>query len=227
MALKRVDEVHLDRLPRMADFAIWVTAAEPELGWKDGDFMAAYTGNRSAAHELALDASPLSGPIRQLIAERGEWAGTATGLLEALAMMVTEQTRKSDGWPRAANALSNKLRVLTPNLRAVGIEVKLPSHKHSSLHRQVVIRKAWEKSAQIAQTAQKEDKQYKNVDLPVGDPEKDRPKTAHANPAASKPAGDVGDPGDEKPSLEGGVRDARLDPDDPANDMEPELEDAL
>lgn len=43
-------------LPRMADFAIWVMAAEPALPWPPGFFMAAYAGNRSEAQELSLEA---------------------------------------------------------------------------------------------------------------------------------------------------------------------------
>src|SRR5690606_538961 len=44
-AQRELPHTQLDRLPRMADFAIWVTAAEGTLGWQRGDFMAAYKGN--------------------------------------------------------------------------------------------------------------------------------------------------------------------------------------
>ncbi len=37
-ALRNEEHVKLTRLPRMADFAIWVSAAEPYFGWKAGDF---------------------------------------------------------------------------------------------------------------------------------------------------------------------------------------------
>ena len=39
----------------MTDFALWVTAGERALGWKDGAFMQVYTGNRNDAVELALE----------------------------------------------------------------------------------------------------------------------------------------------------------------------------
>src|SRR5262249_14110992 len=35
-------KVALERLPRLADFAVWITAAEPALGWQKGRFMEAY-----------------------------------------------------------------------------------------------------------------------------------------------------------------------------------------
>jgi hypothetical protein len=37
--------VHLERLPRMADFAVWATACEPAL-WPAGTFARAYAANR-------------------------------------------------------------------------------------------------------------------------------------------------------------------------------------
>jgi hypothetical protein len=45
-ALANVHGVKLSELPRMADFAIWVVAAEMALPWKPGTFLAAYTRNR-------------------------------------------------------------------------------------------------------------------------------------------------------------------------------------
>jgi hypothetical protein len=68
--------VGLARLPRMADFAIWVTAAAPALGWSDDHFMGIYTANREQAHELALDVSPVAAAI-QTLASPAEWNGTA------------------------------------------------------------------------------------------------------------------------------------------------------
>src|SRR5271166_2410275 len=48
--LKAMGSVHLDRLPRMADFALWATACETAL-WPPGTFTRAYTANRKAAIE--------------------------------------------------------------------------------------------------------------------------------------------------------------------------------
>src|SRR5262249_30875406 len=75
-ALRNRPNVTLERLPRMADFALWVVAAEPALGWKPGTFIAAYEQNRMAANELALAASLVAQAILKLV-ERGPWEGTA------------------------------------------------------------------------------------------------------------------------------------------------------
>jgi hypothetical protein len=38
--------------------------------------------------------------------------------------MMTENTRRSERWPKAPNALSNALRRMAANLRAAGIEIR-------------------------------------------------------------------------------------------------------
>jgi hypothetical protein len=57
-------------MPRMADFAVWTTAAEDALRWQPATFMAAYTGNRDEATENALEADLVAGAIRQFMAKR-------------------------------------------------------------------------------------------------------------------------------------------------------------
>ena len=46
----------LPGLPRMADFATWVTAAEEGLKWSKGTFMKAYEVNRMNLIDIALEA---------------------------------------------------------------------------------------------------------------------------------------------------------------------------
>ena len=121
-ALARVDTVKIDRPPRMADFARWVVAAEATLGWPSGSFMEAYTGNRDAIHELALDASAIVPPIRSLL-RSGDFEGTATELLDRLVSLAPESTARRKGWPGNGTSLSRELARIAPNLRSIGIEV--------------------------------------------------------------------------------------------------------
>jgi hypothetical protein len=60
VALARLPEVRLPRKPRMADFALWASAAEPALGCGPGAFMSAYSGNRAEAVQETLDSDPVS-----------------------------------------------------------------------------------------------------------------------------------------------------------------------
>ena len=119
-ALARRPTIRLERPPRMADFATWVVAAEPALGWPDGAFLHAYTGNRASAHELALEASSVGPPVRVLLST-GDWQGTPTDLLGRLASIAGDSVTRRKDWPADPRALSQELARLAPNLRAAGI----------------------------------------------------------------------------------------------------------
>lgn len=138
-AIGRLDAVKLERAPRMADFARWVVAAEPALGWPSGSFLKAYTGNRDAIHEIALDAAVIVAPMRTML-ESGEFVGTATELLDRLAGIVGEPATRRKGWPGNATSLSRELARIAPNLRSVGIEVEKRRESHG--RRLIAIREA-------------------------------------------------------------------------------------
>jgi hypothetical protein len=121
-ALGRLPEVRLDRLPRMADFALLGAAAEAALGWPSGAFAAAYADNRQAGHGIALEASPVVPPLAALAGE-GPWEGTAGDLLAELTRRAGEAVTRRREWPTTARALSGRLRRLAPNLVAVGVTV--------------------------------------------------------------------------------------------------------
>jgi hypothetical protein len=123
----------------MADFARWVVAAEPTLGWPTGSFLKAYTGNRDAIHEIALDAAAIVAPLGTLL-ESGEFLGTATELLDRLAGIVGESATRRRGWPGNATSLSRELARIAPNLRSVGIEVERRRESHG--RRLIAIRTA-------------------------------------------------------------------------------------
>lgn len=121
-ALRNVENVQLDRLPRMADFACWAVAGEAGLGLRPGAFMAAYDVNRAAGHEAALDSSPIGPALISLLAERGEWSGTASDLLRDLCddKHSNAAARKAREWPTKASRAAGELRRIAPNLRATG-----------------------------------------------------------------------------------------------------------
>jgi hypothetical protein len=122
-ALANLDTTPATDLPRLADFAQWITAASSAFGWEPSRFRTAYDGNRAAATELALDALPIATAIRDFMETRDTYTDTATALLAALAVITPEETRKERDWPRKAQTLSNHLKRIAPNLRDVGITV--------------------------------------------------------------------------------------------------------
>ena len=123
-ALRDLPETKVSGLPRMADFALWVTAAESALGWSKGTFMAAYNGNRESANDLALESSTITRPLLDLLEERGEWCGTAGELLESLELCVTDQIKRQKNWPKNGRSIAGHLKRLSPNLRVAGWEVE-------------------------------------------------------------------------------------------------------
>lgn len=138
-ALRNLPGVRLERLPRMADFALLVTAAEPALGWPGGAFMDAYDSNREEANSLALETSPVPTALLKLMAKQEQWVGTAGELLDRL-----NRTRGVDttqrGWPKKGHTLSGMLRRLAPNLRGAGLDVKTGQREAGTGRRLLVIR---------------------------------------------------------------------------------------
>lgn len=126
-AMRNLPKVKLAMLPRMADFAKWVTAGEAALGIAPGAFMVAYTRNRNAANDLAIEASPIGPPLISLMESHDLWTGTAKELLSELCNNQSdEMARRRPDWPGSPKAFSDKLRRLVPVLRVAGILVTFP-----------------------------------------------------------------------------------------------------
>lgn len=140
VALQRRATVTLSALPRMADYAVWVTAAEPALGWSTGTFLEAYHGNRAAAHDVALDASLLAAEVRALLATQASWTGTAADLLALLGERANLMTVRQKSWPGTPRALGGALRQLAPNLRATGIVVEFSREPTGARRRIIALR---------------------------------------------------------------------------------------
>lgn len=126
-ALQNINTVQLTKYPRMADFAKWVTAAEPALGWEPGTFMKAYSRNRSEVISMTLDADLVGTAVIVFMDDRPAWEGTATELLNALEEAADDRTKRVHGWPKATHILSGKLRRSATALRTNGIEVTFPT----------------------------------------------------------------------------------------------------
>jgi hypothetical protein len=122
-ALRRLDHITHERLPRMADFARWIMAAEQALGWTEGTFTAAYEENRRSANLVSLEASLIASPLQALVQHK-RWTGSATELLTALRGYVDEPTHKERHWPKNGKVLSDMLRRLAPNLRGIGVDIE-------------------------------------------------------------------------------------------------------
>jgi hypothetical protein len=121
--LRMLPRTRLERLPRMADFALWATACE-EAFWPSGTFLTAYAGNREDAVDSVIEADPVGSGVHSLMAARTEWTGTASDLLGALGEMVGDAVRKTKSWPATPRTLANRLRRVATFLRKKGIDIE-------------------------------------------------------------------------------------------------------
>jgi hypothetical protein len=128
MALRRIETLKISRLPRMADFAKWATAAEAAWGWPDGAFLEVYAENRAGQAAASVEADLVASTLVDFMQGRESWEGTPTGLLETLTTLVPEEKRKmkvgrSYAWPQGANVLTRRLRKAQVFLKQVGIRI--------------------------------------------------------------------------------------------------------
>ena len=154
-ALQNKDSVKLVSTPRMADFAKWVTAAEPGLGWETGAFMEVYNKNRESAIEIGIESDVVAQVIIDL-SSNGEWRGTMTELLEKLTVQISSRIAASKTWPKSSSALSDRLRRLAPVLREVGIELEF-SREGSGGQRLITIRKSAKKTVSAVSSVKDDD----------------------------------------------------------------------
>ena len=222
--LKQLPAVKLDRLPRMADFAVWGEAVCRGTGKKPGEFLDAYTANRHQANESVLEESAVAHHLRSMmaLAVTGKWEGTSRDLLTDLGKTAGEKTVESKRWPKSPRALSGILRRLAPSLRVVGIQVGFERASHTRT-RTITIEADPENacnrpsppSAPSPASVLPGEKGDGRKDLyrppTVPRPSPDRPPPSPpspANPVKTAP-GDAGDDGDANPpSLSGDTFDA-------------------
>ncbi len=144
-ALRKADDVHLERKPRMADFAIRATAMEECFGWEPGSFVEIYSANRQQASETLLANEPIADAIEKLLGDGREnvWIGTATELLEMLGFYVNDTVKRSRAWPGGPQALSRRLKRMAPALRSAGIEYTEHEQGHRKRKVKVLRKLVW------------------------------------------------------------------------------------
>jgi hypothetical protein len=121
--LHMLPQVRLKRLPRMADFALWAAACESAFR-PAGTLEAAYSNNRRYAIENMVDADPVAALVRELMADRAQWTGSASELLLAGTNVAgNPMIWNRSGWPKSPRALAGRLRRAQTFLRTLGIEI--------------------------------------------------------------------------------------------------------
>lgn len=130
-ALRNLPSTRLDRLPRLADFAKLIVAAEGGFGWEAGTFMDAYDHNRRDVAETTFEADPVAVQIVAMVSGlQYGWEGTCTELLSALNEIAPENVKRARSWPMTAQALGNRLDRVAPLLRTRAIHLE---RRHSGV----------------------------------------------------------------------------------------------
>jgi hypothetical protein len=137
-ALARIDVTHLERTPRMADFALWAQAAEPGLPVPAGSFMTAYSDNRAGLTQAAVEDDPFIAELEAFAREHGKWDGTASDLLAAVRARMKDDTANLRGVPKRPNEVGTKIRRYGPALRAAGVLVETDQESASKGGRRII-----------------------------------------------------------------------------------------
>ena len=130
-ALANLSTVQLSSLPRMADFAQLISAAEPALGWSPGTFLSLYTQDRAETAAGFVESDSVAVAVLDLMKAKNKFSGTATELLAVLSPGVDPEVRQARAWPQTPQALSGRIRRAAPALRSSGIEVDFDRESHS------------------------------------------------------------------------------------------------
>jgi hypothetical protein len=115
-------------LPRLADFAAWVTRCEGGLGWVPGTCIAAINRNAADIAQDALDNDPLAGALRDML-ERTQagpdgsvvWEGQVSELQQKIRNEIGEYAYRAAQLPRLPHHFSGRLRQLAPLLTRAGV----------------------------------------------------------------------------------------------------------
>jgi len=129
-ALKIYSEINLQKLPRMADFAMWGYAIAEALGIEGDRFLEIYNKNIRRQHEEAIEGNPIALAVKYFAQEHKKWQGTASELLEEISP-VAEHLKldvRAKYWPKDPSSLVRKLNVVKVNLLELGIKCKTGVH---------------------------------------------------------------------------------------------------
>jgi len=131
--LRELPNVKLDCLPRMADAALFATAAETAFGWSTGTFMSAYWNNLNEGASASVDAHPVGVGVRRLLDGLSEWSGEPTQLLTELNNIASDELRRAHNWPKTPRALSACLRRMAQAFRRAGIGLDFARSKRRGI----------------------------------------------------------------------------------------------
>ena len=127
--LAKLPDIHIERPPRMADFARLGEAMHRAQGGAPGEFVRLYAANRRDSTARGLEASPVAVAIRSLVEQHQAsqpWEPVVyENPMGALLDRLSDHRDKSDAWPKSARGLGDVLRRQIPALAQIGIRITI------------------------------------------------------------------------------------------------------
>jgi hypothetical protein len=124
--LKFADRISMPKKPRMADFAVWVTACEKEgtLPWSEGEFLNVFmTAQKTAIKELFENDTFAQAVFNLVERHNNELTCSAKELLTMLNdFNGVVEGYEPKGWPKSPNKVRGRLTRIAPQLRSAGCE---------------------------------------------------------------------------------------------------------
>lgn len=140
-ALALLQEVQVDRLPRMADFAKVLAAVDRAAGFTDNSSFEKYLAQGSRIAATVIESDSVAMAVEELMQSEGNCEGTATELLERLT-----PDKPPKGWPRTPQDLGGRLKRLMPALKQAGIQIEYRREGHQRTRTYRLIREVAEVS---------------------------------------------------------------------------------
>ncbi|MHB8932563.1 MAG: hypothetical protein ACYC6H_03735, partial [Bellilinea sp.] len=106
-----------------ADFARWVAATGPGIGWDPGKFLKTYEIAAQNATVAVLDNSMIANELQILIKQNPNWKGTTMDLLAKFQVQSVYSPSEDYFHKLKPNTMAGELRRLAPTLRKVGIDL--------------------------------------------------------------------------------------------------------
>jgi hypothetical protein len=125
-ALRNVDGVKLPGTTRLIGALKWAAAAEPNLGFDDGEIFEAYQHSERETIQASFEADVVAISVRNFILGQPgrQWEGTREALLTELNNKAPENYKKLKSWPTTPHALSTRLTRAIGVLRPQGVIVE-------------------------------------------------------------------------------------------------------
>lgn len=128
-AIQVKDSLSLDRLPRMADFALWGEAIARVIGYKPLEFLDAYYQNIGESNIEVIESDGFADTLIKLFNSYNSeicWISSPKIFINKIKEYAEKNDIDTSKFPKSTNSLTRRLRKIKSNLRdGLGIEVTI------------------------------------------------------------------------------------------------------